>query len=142
MINDSIYAMSPEELLRAAREKGLKNITEGEIASYYSALHKSGELSDEELDTASGGCACHEINGTAIVNERTPCKASPSQWRCFSCGLPENACKCKDHIRQPLKMDFKACEQGTGSCGSCMYASENEYSLLVCKNPTVNSMAD
>lgn len=31
MINDSIYAMSPEELLRAAREKGLKNITEGEI---------------------------------------------------------------------------------------------------------------
>ena len=48
-------AKSAEEILALARENGIK-LTEEEAAKYFAALHKEGEIADEELDNVSGGC--------------------------------------------------------------------------------------
>lgn len=54
-------AKSAEELLTLAKENGVE-MTESEAAEYFAQLHKSGELSDEELDNvAGGGCQAHGL---------------------------------------------------------------------------------
>ena len=47
-------AKSAEELLALAKENGME-LTEEDAAEYFAQLHKSGELSDEELDNVAGG---------------------------------------------------------------------------------------
>ena len=49
-------AKSAEELLEMAKAENIE-LTEEEAAKAFAELNKSGELSDEELDNVSGGCA-------------------------------------------------------------------------------------
>ena len=49
-------AKTVEELLDMARNENI-DITEKEAAKIFADLHKNGELSDEEPDNVSGGCA-------------------------------------------------------------------------------------
>ena len=56
-------AKTVEELLDMARNENI-DITEDEAAKIFSDLHKSGELSDEELDNVAGG-GCGEPDGGA-----------------------------------------------------------------------------
>ena len=48
-------AKSAEELLAMAKAENIE-MTAEEAAKYFAELHKTGELSDEELDNVSGGC--------------------------------------------------------------------------------------
>ena len=48
-------AKSPEKLLILAKENGTE-MTEESAKAYFAKLHKSGEVSDDELDNVSGGC--------------------------------------------------------------------------------------
>ncbi len=48
-------AKSPEEILALAKENGMK-LTEESAKAYFAKLHKNGEVSDDELDSVSGGC--------------------------------------------------------------------------------------
>ena len=48
-------AKTAEELLAMAKEENI-NMTEKEATKIFADLHKSGELSDEELDNVTGGC--------------------------------------------------------------------------------------
>ncbi|MGN1103610.1 MAG: Nif11-like leader peptide family RiPP precursor [Candidatus Coproplasma sp.] len=48
-------AKSAEELLEMAKAEGVE-LSEEEAAKAYADLHKSGELSDDELDNVAGGC--------------------------------------------------------------------------------------
>lgn len=45
---------SPEELLALAKENNYP-MSEEEAKDYFEKLHKSGELSDDELDNVAGG---------------------------------------------------------------------------------------
>ena len=63
-------AKSPEELLQLMRENGMPEFSEENAKMYFDHLHKSGELSDDELDQAVGGC---EINGKTVVTNEKRC---------------------------------------------------------------------
>lgn len=52
-------AKTEEELLAMAKEENIE-LTEEEAAKYFAELHKTGELSDDELNNVSGGGLCGE----------------------------------------------------------------------------------
>ena len=55
LLNKAKTTQSPEELLALARENGV-NLTAEEAKAYYGQLNPTtGELSDNELDSVSGG---------------------------------------------------------------------------------------
>ena len=49
-------AKSAEELLEMAKAENIE-LTEEEAEKAFAELHKSGEISDEELDNVAGGCS-------------------------------------------------------------------------------------
>lgn len=80
-------AKSAEELLSAAKEQGI-HLTEQEAQTYYSQLHNSGELADDELENVTGG-GC-------LGNPTRPCprcdasmKQNGDLWQCPFCGHRE-----------------------------------------------------
>ena len=72
MIEKAKTAKSEKELLSLAEENGVE-LTEQEAAEYFAQLHKSGEISDEELDNVAGG-GCHNKDGRLIVSEFYSCE--------------------------------------------------------------------
>ncbi len=63
---------SAEELMALAKENGME-LSEESAAAYFEEMHKSGELSDEELDNVAGG-GCHSKDGRLIVSEFYSCE--------------------------------------------------------------------
>ena len=55
LIEKAKTAKSAEELLAMAKAENIE-MTAEEANKVYAELHKTGELSDEELDNVSGGC--------------------------------------------------------------------------------------
>lgn len=55
LIEKAKTAKSAEELLAMAKAENIE-MTAEEAAKYFAELHKTGELSDEELNNVSGGC--------------------------------------------------------------------------------------
>ena len=55
MIEKAKTAKSAEELLAMAKAEHIE-LTEEQAAKAFAELHKTGEISDEELDNVSGGC--------------------------------------------------------------------------------------
>ncbi len=55
LIEKAKTAKTAEELLEMAKAENIE-MTAEEAAKVYAELHKTGELSDEELDNVSGGC--------------------------------------------------------------------------------------
>ena len=53
-------AKSAEELLAMAKAESVE-LTEEQAEKAFAELHKSGELSDDELDNVAGGCGGEEI---------------------------------------------------------------------------------
>ena len=49
-------AGSPEEILKVLRDNGVENFTEVKAKLYFDFIHKHGEVSDEEIENAVGGC--------------------------------------------------------------------------------------
>ena len=56
LLEKAKQAKTAEELLEMAKAEKIE-LTEEEAAKVFAELHKMGELSDEELDNVSGGCA-------------------------------------------------------------------------------------
>ena len=48
-------AKTAEELIALAKAEGIE-VTEEEIKAKFDAMHKEGELADDELDNVAGGC--------------------------------------------------------------------------------------
>lgn len=74
-MNDAIFekaraAKSPEELLKLAQDNGMTDFTEENAEAYFNTLHKSGEISDDELEGAVGGC---KVNGKTVVTNLKKC---------------------------------------------------------------------
>ena len=68
-------AENSEALWALAKENGME-LTQEEAVAYFAELHKTGELSDEELDNVAGG-GCHK-NGHPVVTIYHSCR----EWRC------------------------------------------------------------
>lgn len=76
-------AKSVEELLSIAKENDFE-MSKEEAQAYFTQLHQSGELSDEELDNVAGG-GCYGKDGRLILSIGATgynCK----HWQCKSCG--------------------------------------------------------
>ena len=109
-------AKSAEELLSFAKENGVE-LTEDEAAEYFAQMHKSGELSDEELDNVAGG-GCHKKDGRLIVTLMHSC----DNYVC-KCGRSGEHTHHVGNIVTVLP-----------SCKSCKYCSY-EGGLWLCNNP-------
>ncbi len=64
MFNEEIMkkarlANSPEELIKLAEENGI-SLTKESANEYFNSLHTSGEVSDDELSAATGGCGGYD----------------------------------------------------------------------------------
>ena len=60
LIEKAKTAKTAEELLAMAKPENIE-MTAEEAAKYFAELHKTGELSDEELDNVAVGCGGEEI---------------------------------------------------------------------------------
>ena len=64
MITSLKNAKSPEEIVKIMRESGVVDFPEETAKMYFNFINKSGELSDEELGAAVGGC---KTDGKTVV---------------------------------------------------------------------------
>lgn len=80
MILKAKQAKSVEELLALAKENDVEMDEEG-AKECFDQLHRTGELSDEELDNVSGG-GCYAGDGRLVVTCGHGCK----KWVCKKCG--------------------------------------------------------
>ena len=71
LLEKAKQACTAEEIVSLAKENGVE-LTEEEAKEYFEQLHKSGELSDEELDSVAGG-GCHKKDGRLIVTSGYSC---------------------------------------------------------------------
>lgn len=56
LLKKAFEAKSPEELLKLARENGVLEITEDNAKAYFDAINQGGEVAEDELEGAVGGC--------------------------------------------------------------------------------------
>ena len=68
LIEKAKTAKSAEELLAIAKENGVE-ITEEESKVYFGQLNVSGPLSDDELDSVTGGGICRNTDNTNGAND-------------------------------------------------------------------------
>ena len=142
-------AKSPEELLKLAHENGMEEFGEENAKAYFDLLHKSGELSDEEMDVSAGGCCAVRSHGQKMVSLLNHCY----HWRCNRCNnggsnfktpkagyKDEYYCKDCDGTCFPQdEIDFSLAE-GAGmpersmDCSECYYCSY-ERGAWWCNNP-------
>ena len=130
MINKELYSKAkelgtPEELLKLAHENGMEEFGEENAKAYFDLLHKSGELSDSEIETAAGGGCAVKVNGRAMVALINECRF----WRCDSCNSEKSRVP-KRNGREPrayyLSPDqLGPCYGGKHKhlCSDCYYCS-------------------
>ena len=83
MFEKAKEAKSIEELMSIAKENGME-LSKESATAYFEEMHKSGELSDEELDNVAGG-GCHSKDGRLVVTIRYSCE----NFICKHCGRAE-----------------------------------------------------
>lgn len=125
MILKAKQAKSAAELLALAKENGVE-MTEENANKYFEQLHKSGELSDEELDNVAGG-GCYFRDGRLITTIVNSCDC----WTCKRCGSSEydklgiNTHVCKKN--NPSDEGYKVrCD----NCKYCVY----EHGFWLCNH--------
>ena len=64
LIEKAKTAKTAEELLEMAKAENVE-MTAEEAAKAFAELHKTGELSDDELDNVAGGCEDYQSGDTA-----------------------------------------------------------------------------
>lgn len=74
LIERAKTAKSPNELILLAKEYKTE-ITPQEAEAFYESFHKTGELSDDELDNIAGGGCSTDVGGKdyTIVTSALPC---------------------------------------------------------------------
>ena len=133
-------AKSPEELLQLVRENGMPEFSEENAKAYFETMHRSGELSDEELEQAAGGC--HKGNDLVVTRGNICSGFSDfhdsyyafAHWKCKTCkeepGAPlwyerwseiRKTCSCNRRNVDAFSYAFgvTADFEAVGACGSC-----------------------
>lgn len=115
------------EALRALAKENDCEMSEEEAEAYFAQMHKSGELSDEELENVSGG-GCRN-NGHLVVTVMHSC----DQWKCkkhkigFEISDWKNVHTGKYYRKCPECGEDAHCV----TCDYCKY----EKGLWLCYNP-------
>ncbi len=105
LLEKAKQANSPEELLALAKENGYPLDEEGAKA-YFEKIHKSGELSDDELDNvAGGGCS---IDNSITPQERLRQTYNNANVLCNTASCP--VCGSNRGIVKKTRVDNKALE--------------------------------
>ena len=132
-------AKSAEEVLSLAHEIGLEDFTEENAKQYFDMIHKSGEISDDELDGAAGGC---KKGGRRVVTIGLECAGyKPPRndhfWRCKKCKQNDEICKCHAQVDLETNNPFQYNRKNRcGTCGWCTY----EGGMWYCNNPKANEL--
>ena len=98
-------ARSPDELFKMVKDSGFDGFTEENARGYFDLLHQSGEIADEVLESAVGGCGGSKRKYAAWWPQvdcnptQRGCKAGPitmndsafdiwgyTYWKCKECG--------------------------------------------------------
>lgn len=117
MVNNEILekaktAKSAEEIMNIMRENGAEDFSEETAKTYFDFFNKkSGELSDEELENAAGGCKC---NGKTVV----------SCYHSCHCGQWEKVTALNDFRRtdhEGLRKLWYANTLSSNTCGTCYH---------------------
>ena len=130
-------AKSPEELLKLAHDNGMSEFNEENAKAYFEVMHHSGELSDDELEQAAGGC---KRGGRRIVSLGNICPGN--FWQCKKCLLPSSNCLCKEWSRHPdsferaVGVTMNATMDSCSTCGWCSYEKGTWY----CNNDNANKV--
>lgn len=145
IIEKAKNAKSPEELIALAKENG-REMTKEQAETVFKSLQKSGELSDDELSDAVGGCHLFtyypsiDLKGVynLVINcekgefYRSPQGYSKSYWTCSICSA---------HLTSRSPTDLEECYHvshnfnnrlGCSSCywfktGSCNFTEDNHW---------------
>ena len=110
-------AKTPEELLQLAHENGIADFTEENAKAYFEAMHRSGELADEELNVSAGGCFSNPYappEGFKKVNATFRC----NKWVCNQCYKDKYNCQCYGKPNTPENIVHKLCH----ICAHCVFA--------------------
>ena len=107
LLEKAKLAKSAEELIALAKENGVQ-LSADEANTYFDELHKSGEISDDELDNVAGG-GCDGDEGEA--HDMWDCC---EHFVCVECGNDDPHCNL-----------IKA-------CFDCKYASSRNERNLRC----------
>ena len=125
LIEKARAAKSAEELMAIAKENGME-MTEEEAAEYFAQLNRSGELSDDELDSVAGG-GCHKKDGRMVVSALYGC----DEFVCKICG--KNYTEDHTHSRT-LPNGAVSRSNITPICDHCKHVTY-EGGLWLCNNP-------
>ncbi len=127
LIESAKKAKSIEELLTLAKENGFE-LSEEEAKAYYEQFHKTGEMSDDELNNVAGG-GCYTKDGRLVVTAFHFCNA----WKCSACG---KSWERKYRYESSYGSELVCPDCGkTANCGSCKYCSY-EKGLWLCNRKT------
>lgn len=118
---------SAEELMAIAKQNGME-LSEEEAQAYFAQLHKSGELSDEELGAVAGG-GCHSKDGRLVVTIAYSC----SEYICKDCGKHFEPGGTHQHSRYEENVG-KVYTVYSNICNTCKYMS-HEKGLWLCNHP-------
>ena len=126
-------AKSPEELLELAHENGMSEFTEENAKGYFEAMHKSGELSDEEMDVSAGGCGQIRSGGRIVVTHLNSC----NNFVCKDCG--RNYTETRRHWE-----DCHGYFLQEGDCSNQLFCCNCKFfiyekGLWLCNNPAHNN---
>ncbi len=116
LIEKARQMKSIAELIALAEENGI-TLSEDEVKAYFAQLQKSGELSDDELDSVAGGGCGSSKKKLPLVNSYDICKNFKCN-RCGGSGFPQSTHQCSG-ARTVM----------TNCCGCCSYHlfSDNVY---------------
>ena len=114
------------EALQALAKENNYDMSAEEAEAYFAQLHKSGELSDEELENVSGG-GCRK-NGHLVVSLLYSCQ----EWRCKTDNRERVPRGYRD-IDTGKVYDWCPVCHSSVNCGTCLYC-KYEKGLWLCYN--------
>ena len=148
-------AGSAEELARIANENGL-DIPAARAEEIFNGVKSKGEISDEELENAAGGC---RKAGHRVVSRGNVCGLGRSvaingfyaftEWKCKTCkempgaGLSfedwynvHRSCSCNRSILDPVAFTLGVSVNfgAVGVCGSCDWCNYVD-GVWICTHP-------
>lgn len=119
LLNKVKGAKSAEELMEIANAGGA-SVTLDQAKSFFEKINAKGELSDDELDTAVGGCGDGKFK--TLVG---PLDSNCALWKCKDCYCGRPACK---HYRTEGRHAY---------CNTCAFCSY-EKGVWYCYNDELN----
>lgn len=148
LFNQVKEAKSPEELKGIMISNGIEDFSDAAAQKYFDYLNMdSGEISDEELEQAAGGC---KKGGRTVVTVLNSC----NHWRCDACnfdlkpqrpskvGLDPRASYLPEEALQGCQgigiADFDDPAYHRHHCNCCYYCSY-EGGMWYCNNAIHNS---